>query len=67
MSTEKFLIVFSLIRDTVGELSRTCCQLVQGGIITELILDKPAHVPLETTQTEFANSIIPVPSVMQAK
>jgi len=31
--------------DTVGELSRTCCQLVQDGITTEPTPDKMATCP----------------------
>jgi hypothetical protein len=34
--------------DAVGELSRTCCQLVQGGINTEPILDKLAACPTKS-------------------
>jgi hypothetical protein len=33
--------------DTVGELSRACCQLVQGGIITEQTLGKLTTRPAE--------------------
>jgi hypothetical protein len=47
------------IRDSVGELSTTCCQLVKVASILNQYWTSWQHVVLKPVQTEFANSINP--------